>query len=42
MNRITLRYKKAEWNEWVYLTGTKEEIEVWARELRVDGYIVQY
>lgn len=42
MSRITLRYKKPKWKEWVYLIADPDEVEKWARELRANGYIVEY
>lgn len=41
MAKKTIRYKKPEWREWVYLKLNEDEVETWVAALEAQGYQVE-
>lgn len=41
MAKKTLRYRKPEWKDWVYVEVEKEEVATWRAALKAEGYIVE-
>lgn len=41
MAKRTIRYKKPEWQSWVYITVPEEEIDKWIENLEAKGYQVE-
>lgn len=41
MNKRTIRYRKAEWKNWVYEVVKEDEVEKRVADLEALGYIVE-